>query len=593
MQKALEAVRSGCSQRSASRQFGVPRATLQDTLLGRSPEERRMGPAPVLTPEEENKLENWLIELSKAGFPRKKDDLLDTVMKIVEEDGRPNPFINNRPSDTWYRNFLKRHPAISERTAETISKARSLVNEANIRKWFKDLESFLQEKGCADVLCDGRRILNADETNFQMCPKSGKVLGPKGWKDVYEIAPGKEKETLTVLGTFNASGEVIKGIIVYPYARPPKDLVRAVPDNWAIGRSDTGWMKSETFYEYVANVLHPWLKENEVTLPVLFIVDGHKTHLTHQLSDFCSNHGIILYCLFPNATHILQPADVSVFRPLKLEWRKRVKSWQTENPGKSLARKEFAPLLDRAMSEITADTISNGFKACGLFPFNPDAVNYSKCVNHMTTSVHQPTNLPSTSRSDDSLQSDITLQKSDFQIAASVIQQLLDAGHERDLDAILVTLKSKSDGFSEISRPTGLLQGNDHEDPAVMGGEDRVQTDGEPAVQYGEIRSINAIEDTPTVQGSAGPLAMGNIFDVQVADNSDLDISLRALVTDLGLRIIDLGELQDHYFQALLLKLVMSRTHRTPKTHARQWMIRYKPTWNSSCYKCQLMKAGQ
>lgn len=177
-----------------------------------------------------------------------------------------------------------------------------------------------------------------------------------------------------MLGTFNANVQSLKAMIVYPYTRPPKDLVNSVPNSWAIGLSDSGWMKSETFYEYVAKVLHHWLLEHHVIPPVLFIVDGHKTHLTYQLSDFCSQHGIILYCLFPNATHFLQPADVSVFRPLKRQWEKHVRAWQIENPGKTLSRKDFAPLLDK---EVSTQAIANGIKACGLFPFNPDAVDYS------------------------------------------------------------------------------------------------------------------------------------------------------------------------------------------------------------------------
>ena len=62
-------------------------------------------------------------------------------------------------------------------------------------------------------------VLNADETNFQMSPKSGKVLEIKGWKNIYEVVLGNEKETITALCTFNANGDIIKGMIVYPYKK--------------------------------------------------------------------------------------------------------------------------------------------------------------------------------------------------------------------------------------------------------------------------------------------------------------------------------------------------------------------------------------
>ena len=49
------------------------------------------------------------------------------------------------------------------------------------------------------------------------------------------------------------------------------------PDEWGIGKSDSGWMKADTFYEYMMNVFEPWLRQI-TDLPVLFFVDGHSSH---------------------------------------------------------------------------------------------------------------------------------------------------------------------------------------------------------------------------------------------------------------------------------------------------------------------------
>jgi hypothetical protein len=57
-----------------------------------------------------------------------------------------------------------------------------------------------------DILEDPSRIFNGDETSFSMCPKSGKVLAPKGYKNIYEVKKGNEKETITVLLVFSADG---------------------------------------------------------------------------------------------------------------------------------------------------------------------------------------------------------------------------------------------------------------------------------------------------------------------------------------------------------------------------------------------------
>jgi len=104
-----------------------------------------------------------------------------------------------------------------------------------------------------------------------------------------------------------------------------------VPPQWGIGHSDSGWMKSEVFYEYKANIFHPFLIEKGIKLPVILFFNGHKNHLTFQLSELCSNLSIILIALYPYSIRILQSADVAAFRPLKSGWKRGVCEWRNVN----------------------------------------------------------------------------------------------------------------------------------------------------------------------------------------------------------------------------------------------------------------------
>lgn len=158
-----------------------------------------------------------------------------------------------------------------------------------------NLQDYLAVNEMTDILSDPRRIFNADETSFSMCPKTGRVIAPKGWKNIYQIQNGSEKETITALMTFSAAGEIVTPMVVFPYVRVPADVVNSVPHDWFLGRSDTGWMVSETFYEYIANGFNKWLIENNVPKPVILFVDGHKSHLTLARSKFCDENQIILY----------------------------------------------------------------------------------------------------------------------------------------------------------------------------------------------------------------------------------------------------------------------------------------------------------
>lgn len=317
----------------------------------------------------------------KKGFPLKIENLQRSVSKFLEENPRPNPFKDNYPGDGWVKAFLKRHPNIVQRTSEGVTQSSANISEKDIRKWFAEIHEYLREIGLWQLLDDPTRVFNGDESGFQLCPKTGKVLAVKGTKNVYSIDTNNSKESITVMFTFSASGKACPPMVVYNYQRIPQKISDGIPKEWGVGRSDNGWMTSELFFEYIANVFHPYLLQTGVTLPVIYFLDGHKTHLTYSVSKLCKELGIELIALYPNATRILQPADVAVFRPVKAAWKDTARTWLLNNPGESITKVNFAGILDEALKKsIKPETLINGFKACGLVPFNPDAIDYEKCL---------------------------------------------------------------------------------------------------------------------------------------------------------------------------------------------------------------------
>jgi hypothetical protein len=214
------------------------------------------------------------------------------------------------------------------RKPEALGIGQSLVTERAIKKWHHDLEQHIIEQiGNTDLLKDPKRIINGDESGFQTNPVTSLVIGPKGFKDLYE-ARGSNKECITVMVTFNVAGDIAPPCIVFPYERIPAEISQNVNPEWSLGRSKSGCMTSPVFYGYVANNLIPFLKNNNITFPVLFLIDGHKSHISFEVAMLCKENDIIFYSLLPNATHILQPADVSVFRPIKCHWKQIVSDWQ-------------------------------------------------------------------------------------------------------------------------------------------------------------------------------------------------------------------------------------------------------------------------
>lgn len=100
--------------------------------------------------------------------------------------------------------------------------------------------------------------------------------------------------------------------------------------------------------------------------------------MTMHLSDFCVENQITIIALNPNSTHILQPMDKSVFRPLKVLWRKAVAKWKLNAGQPYLKRENFVPLLKPALEAISPDTIKNGFRCGGICPYGSSYIDLSK-----------------------------------------------------------------------------------------------------------------------------------------------------------------------------------------------------------------------
>lgn len=166
-----------------------------------------------------------------------------------------------------------------------------------------------------------------------------------------------------------------------------------MPSEWAIGKSENGWMFQEIFFEYICNIFLPWVKKENISLPVIFFMDGHSSHVSLPLSKFCHKNGIELIALYPNATHVLQPMDVAVFHTMKTVWRQQLQNFRMQNGGKQVDKAEFPKILRNVLPYVTPKIIENGFKKCGLVPWDPNQVKLPSPSNNNPKTTHAPNNL--------------------------------------------------------------------------------------------------------------------------------------------------------------------------------------------------------
>ncbi|GAB0086561.1 uncharacterized protein DMENIID0001_006470 [Sergentomyia squamirostris] len=226
-----------------------------------------------------------------------------------------------------------------------------------------------------------------DESCFQLSPQGEIVLAPRN-RPTYAESKHSDKENITTLFSVNAVGEVAPPLTLYKYERLPIVAFKSAPPGWGVGKTDSGWMTSESFFEYIANVFLPWIVEQKIELPIIVFLDGHRSHTSLSLSKFCAENGLILVALFPNSTHITQPLDVAVFAPIKRRWKRVKRDWHKKERGYEICKFDVPEALADVIAglDMKTNTIS-GFKRTGVYPFDENNVDYTRIIRRIPDPV--------------------------------------------------------------------------------------------------------------------------------------------------------------------------------------------------------------
>ncbi|GBP10603.1 Tigger transposable element-derived protein 1 [Eumeta japonica] len=325
---AVKEAQEGKSIAELSRKYQIPESTIRDRKIGKYVD-KPPGPSTVLSAKEECELVAWIFLCTSRGFPVTKHQLIESVKLICDHDKRK----------------------------------------------------------LLSIIIDQEEDFNSDEAAVSLNPKPPTVLAPKGLKNVYNVVNNNEKENVTVLVTANAAGTLAPTLVLFSGESLPKDVIKVGPANYSFGHSENGWMTAKNFYEYIANVFYPWLIDKKIKLPVILYIDGHSSHITLPLSEFCREKKIILIALYPNSTHILQPLDVALFRTFKMAWQKSFQAFCQKCGIVSIKKCQFALVLEETFKKLDLKKImEHGFKACGLCPLDVNAIDFKKVFNRLKSS---------------------------------------------------------------------------------------------------------------------------------------------------------------------------------------------------------------
>jgi len=303
---AIRRVKTGESLRRVSKCTGVPKTTLlrhcqTDTSV-------KMGRPRVLSDDEENRLVEVIIYLSKVALPLDSTDIRRLVQHYLNELGRVTRWDDNLPSYDWISDLKKRHAHLTSRKPEILTPARAKsFNRPVVDMFFQMYESEVKD-------LQPTHLYNLDETGLSTNPLNKRVFVAKGVRSAYMQAPTAGKTMYSVLFCASAAGEYLPPFVVYKAKGAPWDTwMRNGPKDAVYGTTESGWMEAKAFEAWFRDSFLPIIRQKHNGEKVVVVFDGHGSHLTFTTAEMAKDANITLICLPPHSSHALQPLDVGVF----------------------------------------------------------------------------------------------------------------------------------------------------------------------------------------------------------------------------------------------------------------------------------------
>lgn len=167
---AINAVRDGTmSSNMAARTFDVPPSTLKDRISGRVKHGTKSGPIPYLDEAEEKELVDFLIKSAAMGYGKTKREVFSILERTLKKKGKFHDHFNG---EGWWIRFMIRHPKLSLRCTDSLSRVRvKAVTKENMDNYFLLLKQTLTDNNLLDK---PSYIYNMDETGMPLDHKQPK-----------------------------------------------------------------------------------------------------------------------------------------------------------------------------------------------------------------------------------------------------------------------------------------------------------------------------------------------------------------------------------------------------------------------------------
>jgi hypothetical protein len=437
---AIEATKATVpdSTKHASKAFEVPETTLRRRRDGKLPRGDCVPNSKKLKETEGEAIVTRILELDARG--------IGATRAMVE--GMANDLLAARGEGPvgkhWVDRFKTRTKEIKLRRSRPYDHQRAMNEDARvITRWFELVRETKEKYGILD-----EDIHNFDESGFMMGVIKSQMVFTASEKrtNPKKIQPGN-REWVTIIQGICAAGWAIPPFVIFSGKVLISSWYAGMPRDWAIEVSPNGWTTDELALKWLKH-FDAHTKEHTVGAYRLLIVDGHGSHNTKEFHEYCEEQKIIVLCMPPHSSHLLQPLDVGCFAPMKRAYYTEIESW-SRYAGTQVKKETFLPAFRIAFDKaITKDNILASFRGAGLVPHDPERV-----LSKLDVVLRTPTPPPSEAIPWES-KTPTTLTEIEAQ--TTLVRERMQRHRESPISPLLKAIDSLAKGMAVIGHKSEL-----------------------------------------------------------------------------------------------------------------------------------------
>jgi len=264
------------------------------------------------------------------------------------------------------------------------------VTKEVLKAWFDAYKSLITE-----LKIENYNTYNMDETGFSIrTMQSTRIIVDSTLRTRFQAHPSRQ-EWVSAVECICMDGTAIDPLIIFKGQNVlqswiPKDVI----SKWHFSANTKGWTSNLHGLEWLKRVFKPSTRakatQNGKLQQRLLICDGHDSHISGSFISHCIQNRISLLILPPHTSHVLQPLDVAIFRPLKSHLTTAL-SHLNEAQLLRIHKLEWMEAYIKAREAgFSNSNITSAWRGSGLQPFQPQTVIRAATLPTINPIVERP-----------------------------------------------------------------------------------------------------------------------------------------------------------------------------------------------------------